>query len=138
MEDKDVLIKSLKYINEIIKDSKKIVNEVDFLEIHERNKKMLLSYSIKNDSKFIKEEIAKYPSLNKEDLDYLSKKMKNEIDLYYLVSGFIFGFFIDLFKNKNMSVSKVKTKLNTIAEINVKMINVVENPFLESIYTGNG
>lgn len=130
-KENDILIKSLKFINQGIIDENIILNSSEFLNIHNRNIAMLKKSLEINNSNMISEEINKYPKIDESEIRIYFDKKKKEISMLRVVGGIILDSFFSLLKNRGQTYDDIKNKMSIIVTINEKLIELIENPYLE-------
>ncbi|WP_339887022.1 hypothetical protein [uncultured Flavobacterium sp.] len=132
--DKNILIKSLTAICNFPKNIHLVNSPNEFLEIHNRNVKMLIELGQERKSEFIQTLINEYPTITLNELKLYISNQKKEKSLLSVVTGDIISSIFNLIKNKGVSFSQIKNKLNGISALNEKLIKIVEDPIFEEIY----
>lgn len=132
--DLNILQKSLKMIAEFPDRVETITTAKEFMNIHNRNLKMLSDLGMERNSKFIKQKIAEYPSLSETEIELYSAKQKKERSLLSVVGGVVIDSVYNLIKSKGTTLPQIKRKLYTIKSLNDKMQKVVEDPIYEELY----
>ena len=132
--DKNILIKSLTAICNFPKNIHLVNSPNEFLEIHNRNVKMLIELGQERKSDFIQTLINEYPTITLNELKLYISNQKKEKSLLSVVTGDIISSVFNLIKNKGVSFSQIKNKLNGISALNEKLIKIVEDPIFEEIY----
>ena len=132
--DKNILIKSLTAICNFPKNIHLVNSPNEFLEIHNRNVKILIELGQERKSDFIQTLINEYPTITLNELKLYISNQKKEKSLLSVVTGDIISSVFNLIKNKGVSFSQIKNKLNGISALNEKLIKIVEDPIFEEIY----
>ncbi|WP_339836928.1 hypothetical protein [uncultured Flavobacterium sp.] len=132
--DKNILIKSLNAICNFPKNIHLVNSPNEFLEIHNRNVKMLTELGQERKSDFIQTLINEYPTITLNELEKYISNQKKEKSLLSVVTGDFISSLFNLIKNKGVSFSQIKNKLNAISVLNEKLIKIVEDPIFEEIY----
>jgi|TARA_R110000764_G_scaffold206271_2_gene291609 hypothetical protein len=135
--NKNVLIKSLNVISNFTENVHLVNSPNEFLEIHNRNLKMLSELSLERKSDFIQNLINKYPTLSITELELYISNQKKEKSLLSVAAGGIIDSIFNLVKNKGVSLTQIKSKLDEIKFINNKMTKIVEDPIFEELYKNN-
>jgi hypothetical protein len=135
--NKNVLIKSLNVISNFTENVHLVNSPNEFLEIHNRNLKMLSELCLERKSDFIQNLINKYPTLSITELELYISNQKKEKSLLSVAAGGIIDSIFNLVKNKGVSLTQIKSKLDEIKFINNKMTKIVEDPIFEELYKNN-
>ena len=131
---KKILLKSLNVISNFPKNIHLVNTSNEYLEIHNRNIKMLEELAAERKSVFLKKLISQYPSITLSELELYISNQKKEKSLLSLVGGVLIDSIFNLIKNKGVSYSQIQNKLNSISDLNEKMYKIVEDPIFEEIY----
>lgn len=135
--NKSVLLKSLNVISNFPENVHLVNSPTEFLEIHNRNLKMLSELGFERKSDFIQKLINKYPNLSVLELELYISNQKKEKSLLSIVAGGLIDSIINLIKNKGISFTQVKNKLNETKLLNDKMSKIIEDPIFEELYKNN-
>lgn len=135
--NKNVLLKSLNVISNFPENVHLVNSPNEFLEIHNRNLKMLSELCLERKSDFIQNLINKYPNLSITELELYISNQKKEKSLLSVVAGGLIDTIFNLVKSKGVSLTQIKSKLDEIKSINNKMSKIVEEPIFEELYKNN-
>ena len=131
---KKILLKSLNVISNFPKNVHLVNTSNEYLEIHNRNIKMLEDLAMERKSVFLKNLISQYPLMTLSELELYLSNQKKEKSLLSLAGGVLIDSIFNLIKNKGVSYSQIQNKLNSISDLNEKMYKIVEDPIFEEIY----
>jgi hypothetical protein len=136
MNESDLLIlqKSLKVISDFEDRIVAVNSAKEFLDIHNRNLKMLKELASDRKSDFIKKRITEFPNITEAELDLYIANNKKETSLLKLVGGVLIDSIYNLIKTKGSTPSQIKNKLLEIKGLNERLIKVVEDPIYEELY----
>ena len=126
-----ILKKSLAFISYFPKSLNTTPNE--YLKIHERNIETLSKLSDERKTSFFLDEIKKYDNISLSEIQEYIKWKKKDVGFVDLVFGKILSGLVGIIKNKGNTRNEIERKLNQISEINIKLKNAIENPYLENI-----
>lgn len=129
-----ILKKSLNVIIDFYERVEMVNSSTEFLEIHNRNIKMLSDLGLERQSIFIKKCVDDYPKLRAPEVELFISRQRKERSFLWFVGGRRVGFIYDLIKTRGVLLSQVKKKITKIKELNLKMYKVVENPIFEELY----
>ncbi|MCF8714292.1 hypothetical protein JM658_05565 [Joostella atrarenae] len=132
--DLKILQKSLKMIAYFPERVDTVNSANEFINIHNRNLKMLTDLGIERKSTFIKKRIEEYPTINTTEIEYYITKQKKERSLLSVVGGIVIDFVYDVIKNKGTTLPQIKRKLNESKSLNEKIQKVIEDPIYEELY----
>lgn len=135
--NKNVLLKSLNVISNFPENVHLVNSPNEFLEIHNRNLKMLSELCLERKSDFIQNLINKYPNLSITELELYISNQKKEKSLLSVVAGGLIDTIFNLVKSKGVSLTQIESKLDEIKSINNKMSKIVEEPIFEELYKNN-
>ena len=127
----NILIKSLEFISYFPKSLNTTPQE--YLKIHQRNIETLSKLSIEKKSVFIASTVEKYETISHSEIEEYIKWKKKDLSFVDLVFGRIISGLISIAKNKGNTRNEIERKLSRISEINIKLKNVIENPYLETV-----
>lgn len=133
--DIDILTKSLKMIASFSDNCAMVNSASEYLKIHSRNISMLEELAILRKSHFIKRKIEEYPDISKTEIEHYIAKERKDRSLLSITGGIIIDNIYNLIKNKGLSTSQIKHKLKQVQSINETLLKVVENPYLEKLYS---
>ncbi len=131
---KKILLKSLNVISNFPKNIHLVNTSNEYLEIHNRNIKMLEELAAERKSVFLKKLISQYPSITLSELELYISNQKKEKSLLSLVGGVLIDSIFNLIKNKGLTFNQIQNKLNSVSDLNEKMYKIVEDPIFEDIY----
>ncbi|MCL5246923.1 hypothetical protein M4I21_13960 [Cellulophaga sp. 20_2_10] len=129
-----ILKKSLNVIIDFYERVEMVNSSSEFLEIHNRNIKMLADLGFERQSIFIKKCIGDYPTLRVSEIELFISRQRKERSFLWFVGGRRVGFIHDLIKTRGVLLSQIKKKISKIKELNIKLYKVVENPIFEEVY----
>lgn len=132
--DLNILQKSLKLIADFPDRVDSINSANEFLNIHNRNLKMLADLGIERQSDFIKNQIAEYPTISVVEIEQYIAKQKKEWSLFRVVGGEVLDVVYNLMKTSGTTITEIKGKLNKIKNLNEKFQKIVEDPIYEELY----
>ena len=135
----DILKKSIKMLDDFYENVEYVNSSQEFVIIHNRNIETIKKIAIERNSEYIKSKILSYPRINKEEIDDYIKSNRKEINIVLVIFGYIYGIIIDIIlrmiKTKGSTSGIIKSKLFKIKNTNMEILKVIENPYLEKMYS---
>lgn len=129
-----ILKKSIVLIHDFKDNVHNINSGQEFINIHERNLETIRKITYERNSKYLVTKLDQYPKVNIAHINEYIKINRNEVSLFVFSLGYNFTFIERFIKTKCLFSSQINSKILKITDINKKIWEVIENPYLENLY----
>lgn len=130
-KDIEILIKSLKMIAGFSEHIYYVAYSWEYLRIHHRNLHMLNELSEERNSTYISNKIKEYPEIRTEEIDFFIAEQRGE----NINKGNLFNFIFNFINHRKFTKkSYIENKISKISSLNLHLVKIIENPFLEELY----
>lgn len=133
-KDSDILIKSLKMIAGFADRIYYVAYSWEYKEIHSRNLQMLNELSEERSSTYILNKIKEYPEISTEEIDSYIAEKRGENFRGGTWQSYIFSFVARFIANNGNTQREINAKISKIASLNLHLVKIIENPYLEELY----
>lgn len=111
------------------------INSVeDFMIIHNRNLEAITKIANQRNSEYLKIKISEYPILSCDEVKEYIKLAKNDLTVLDLFLGYFSRCGLRYLKTGSFTGRRIKLKMIQIRELNKYVLEVIENPYMETVY----
>lgn len=129
-----ILKKSIFLIYEFKHNVHNINSGQEFITIHNRNIKAIKQIANERNSKYLIMKLDQYPKVSVAHINEYIKINRNDVSLLVFNFGYKFNFIERFIKTGCIFTSQINSKILQITDINKKIWEVIENPYLENLY----
>jgi len=139
--DHTILRKSIQMLHEFLERVEYVNSGREYVTIHNRNVETIAKVASERNSEYLKTKLGEYPKISAEEVDDYIKTKKKEVGFAYMFFNVFGAFLVDrairMVRTKGSTPEMIKQKLEKINSINSEVFRVIENEYLETLYTQN-